>query len=157
MLDNSLPARFVHIDVSDKTAKGIAERVPAPVGKKKTRTVHYNIWRVLTPPPQTIPLAVCDARSVSADDLVEADAIFDLKNEPHWSFEGLVVNYNPNQQWSYFSDMSPEEVLVFKTNDSDLSRAHHVPHSAFDAPDCPPGTLPRASIEMRGIAYWYGD
>lgn len=33
---------------------------------------------------------------------------------------------------------------------------HCVPHSAFDDSTCPPGVPPRASIEMRGTAYWCG-
>ncbi|HKU91015.1 MAG TPA: hypothetical protein VJP84_14580 [Steroidobacteraceae bacterium] len=33
--------------------------------------------------------------------------------------------------------------------------AHCVPHGAFDDPGCPAGVIPRASLEMRGIAYWF--
>jgi hypothetical protein len=48
-----------------------------------------------------------------------------------------------------------DEVLVFKTNDSDPARPHHVPHTAFNDPSCPPGVTPRASLEMRVICYWF--
>jgi len=51
--------------------------------------------------------------------------------------------------------MSADEVLVFKTHDSDHSQPKHVPHAAFNNPASPPGALPRASIEMRAIAYWF--
>jgi hypothetical protein len=51
--------------------------------------------------------------------------------------------------------LSRDEVIIFKTNDSDPAQPHCVPHSAFDDPSCPKGVLPRASIEMRGIAYWF--
>jgi hypothetical protein len=51
--------------------------------------------------------------------------------------------------------MTRDEVWVFVTNDSDPANPHHVPHSAFDDPTCPADALPRASIEMRGIAFWY--
>jgi hypothetical protein len=44
---------------------------------------------------------------------------------------------------------------VFKTNDSDPSRSHCVPHVAVDDHSCPPDAPPRMSIEMRGTAYWY--
>ena len=50
--------------------------------------------------------------------------------------------------------MKRDEALVFKTNDSDPGEPHCVPHSAFDDPTCPDGVAPRASIEMRGTAYW---
>lgn len=152
-LNNSRPARFVHVDVSNATAKIFSDR-SAPAGRDYYRSAHYNIWRVLTPPPQDVPLAVCDARTVSRDDVVLADAIFDMKDAPEWSFEGIVIKYNPAQRWAYFSNMNPDEVMVFKTNDSDPAHPSQVPHSAFNDPGCPGDVTPRASIEMRGIAYW---
>lgn len=153
--DNSYPARFVHVDVSDATAAIFAAQTNTRRDRRVRRYCHYNVWRVLTPPPQDVPLAVCDAQSVSPDDLVKADAIFDTPGVPEWSFEGLVVLFSPQHRWSYFSDMDRDHVLVFKTNDSDRSYAHCVPHVAFDDPTCPAGVEPRTSIEMRGIAYWY--
>jgi hypothetical protein len=156
-LNNSRPARFIHIDISDPTAKTFADRsCPQDAGKPVRRFAHYNVWRVLSPPPQDVPLAVCDARTVSREDLMEADAVFDVPGKPEWSFEGLVVRYSPRHRWSYFSNMTRDEALVFKTNDSDSSQPHHVPHSAFNDPTCPAGVAPRASIEMRAIAYWFG-
>jgi hypothetical protein len=155
-LNNSLPARFIHIDVSDPTAQAFAEQArPKDVDKPIRRFAHYNVWRVLSPPPQDVPLAVCDARSLSPEDLLAADAIFDVPGKPEWSFEGLVVHPNKKHRWFYFSNMTRAEALVFKTNDSDASQPHHVPHSAFNDPTCPTGVAPRASIEMRAIAYWY--
>lgn len=153
-LNNSRPARFVHVDLSDATARVFSDR-SAPPEKEYYRSTHYNVWRVLTPPPQDVPLAVCDARTVAAEDVVLADAIFDMKDAPEWSFEGVVIKFNAAQRWAYFSDMSPDEVIVFKTNDSDPAHPSRVPHSAFNDPNCPPDVTPRASIEMRGIAYWY--
>jgi hypothetical protein len=154
-LNNSRPARFVHIDVSDATARTFAERsAPRPLSQAR-RYAHYNVWRVLSPPPQDVPLAVCDARSVAAEDRVPADAVFDIKDAPRWSFEGLVIRFNPAQRWSYFSAMTPREALVFKTCDSDAAQPHSVPHSAFNDPGCPADAPPRSSVEMRAIAYWW--
>lgn len=154
-LNNSYPARFIHIDVSDPTAAQFAQRSrPKDLTAQVRRFAHYNLWRVLTPPPQDIPLAVCDARSVREIDRMIADAVFDTPGQPEWSFEGLVVHYNAAHRWCYFSNMTIDEVLVFKTNDSDPSQPHDVPHTAFDDPSCPKQVPTRASIEMRGIAYW---
>ncbi len=150
-LFNSRPARFIHIDVADSTAKEFAER-SQPAGAAPRRFAHYNVWRALTPPPQDVPLALCDARSLAGEDLAVADAVFDAT--PEWSFEGLLLRHSARHRWCYFSGMTADEALIFKTNDSDPARAHHVPHSAFDDPSCPPGAPPRASIEMRAIAYW---
>jgi hypothetical protein len=154
-LDNSRPARFAHVDVSDPTAAAFAQRA-APAGRGLARYIHFNIWRALSVPPQDVPLAVCDARSVHAEELIAADAVFDTPGKPEWSFEGIVVAHSPRHRWHWFPDMHRDEALVFKTNDSDRRRAHCVPHVAFNNPLCAPDAAPRVSIEMRAIALWFG-
>lgn len=151
---NSAPARFAHVDVSDPTASAFA-RGSLPDGKSVRRFAHYNVWRVLSAPPQDVPLTLCDAASVAPQDLIAADAIFDEFDKPEWSFEGLVVAHNPAHRWHWFPDMTPDEAIVFKTNDRDPARAHCVPHVAFDNPLAPPDAPARQSIEMRAIAYWF--
>ena len=154
VLDNSRPARFAHVDVSDATAAAFAQRA-APPERALVRFAHYNIWRALSAPPQDVPLAVCDARSVAAADLIAADAVFDSPGKPEWSFEGLVLAHAPAHRWHWFPDMHRDEALIFKTHDSDRARAHCVPHVAFDHPGCPEHAPPRISIEMRALALWF--
>ena len=150
------PVCFVHIDIDDTTASALAERRrPRAGGRCVWRFAHYNIWRALTPPPQDLPLALCDSRSVSPTDLVEADAIMDLPGMPESSYVGLLVRHNPRHSWSHFPDMNRDEVIVFKTHDSERDHPSHVPHAAFSDPTCPAAAEPRASIEMRAIAYWF--
>jgi hypothetical protein len=150
-LNNSKPARFAHVDVSDKTAAVFGTR-GRPEGT--VRQAHFNVWRAISAPPQDVPLAFCDARSVAAEDLISSDAVFDDPVKPHWSFEGLTVAANAAHRWSYFSDMNRDEVVIFTTNDSDPAKPHCVPHCAFDDARVPAETPPRASIEMRAVAYW---
>ena len=153
--DNSRAARLVHIDTSDSTAADFAQ-MAAPKGHTRFRRIaQHNIWRAFSPPPQDVPLAVCDARTVAAADLVPADARFDRDGKIHWTFEALLLRYSPAHRWYFFSDMQRGEVIVFKRHDTDPNEPHHVPHSAFTDPRVPPGTAPRASIEMRTIAYWF--
>jgi hypothetical protein len=154
-LNNSRPARFIHVDVNDETAAAFANR-GAPEGRTIRRFAHFNIWRVITPPPQDVPLCLCDARSIADGDLIEADAVFDEPNAPEWSFTGLVVAHNPAHRWTWFPDMTHDEAIIFKTNDSDPDAPHCVPHSAFDNAEVGPEVEPRGSIEMRAIAYWFG-
>jgi hypothetical protein len=154
-LDNSRPARFVHVDVSDATADVFYARFRPDNGRRVLRSAQYNVWRVMTPPPQDVPLAVCEAGSVAPADFISADAIFDRDGTIAFEFEALLLRHNPTQRWVHFSNMRPDEVLIFKTHDTDPDAAHCVPHGAFDNPDCPDGVLPRASIEMRGSAYWF--
>jgi len=154
---NSIPARFVHIDYSEKRARAMAEQFfPQARGRlaRLGRFAHYNIWRVLSAPPQDVPLAVCNARTVADADLVPALAVFDFPDVPVRTAESLVLRHNPAHRWSYFRDMTPDEALIFVTKESDPQRAHHVPHSAFDDPTCPPAAQPRSSIEIRAVAYY---
>lgn len=152
-LDNSRPARFAHVDISDATAEAFAQRA-TPAGATLRRYVHYNIWRAISAPPQDVPLAVCHARSITSADMIKADAVFDAPGRAEWSFEGIVVAHHPAHRWYWHPNMGRDEALVFKTNDSDAQRAHCVPHVAFDDPSCGPHTPPRASIEMRALALW---
>lgn len=154
-LDNSRPARYVHVDISDETGARFNAQSKAPEGRTIKRIARYNVWRVLTPPPQDVPLAVCESASVAREDLLPAWAMFDRDGEIVFSFEAWVLRYNPNQRWAYFADMTPEEALIFKTHDTDPDHPSHVPHGAFDDPGCPDGVPPRGSVEMRGVAYWY--
>jgi hypothetical protein len=155
-LDNSRPARFAHVDISDRTATQFSAR-SAPADRRVRRSVHFNVWRAISAPPQDVPLALCDARSFVPDDLLPADAVFDRPGEPEWSFEGLVFAHGEGHRWHWFSGLDRNHPIVFKTNDSDPTQPHCVPHVAFDNPDCPAGAPPRASIEMRAIAYWLED
>jgi hypothetical protein len=153
--DNSRAARLVHIDTSAETAAEFAA-MAAPVDEARIRrTAQHNIWRAFSAPPQDVPLAVCDARTVSAGDLVPADANFDRNGVVVRSFEALLLRYNPGHRWMFFSDMQPEEVLVFKRHDTDPGQPHHVPHSAFSDERVPQTHQPRASVEIRTVAYWY--
>lgn len=153
--NNSRPARFVHVDVSDAAAQNFYARSRPDDVRGVRRSAQYNVWRVLTPPPQDVPLALCDARSLAREDFIAADAMFDSAGAIVFSFEAWLLRHNPAQRWAYFSGMRSDEALIFKTHDTDLSVARCVPHGAFDDPGCPEDASPRASIEMRGIAYWF--
>jgi hypothetical protein len=156
-LRNSRPARFVHIDYADARGKALAEQLFASLGDRSwgyRRFAHYNLWRVLTPPPQDVPLAVCDARSLAREDLVPSLAVFDFAGVPERTAESFVLRYNPAHRWCYFRDMTPDEALIFITNESDPARPHHIPHTAFDDPTCPATVPPRSSIEIRVCAFF---
>jgi|SRR5882672_946933 len=154
---NSRPARFTHVDYTERSApvlmKSLLEKA-APDFVPRGRYAGYNVWRVLSDPPQDVPLAICDARSVEAGDLVPGDAIFDAPGAAQWSFEAYLFRYNPAHRWSYYSNMRRDEALVFKAYDSDPGQPQRVPHCAFDDPTCPPDVAPRASIEVRGYAFF---
>jgi hypothetical protein len=150
------PGRFVHIDMSDSIVTEFTERWrPRNDGRTVRRFAYYNTWRVLSPPPQDIPLALCDARSVSPSDLVDADSITDTPGQPESSIVVGVVRHNACHRWSYFPNLSRDEVVLFKSHDSDPRQPRQVAHSAFRDPSCPPGVATRTSIEARLVAFWF--
>ena len=149
------PVPFVHVDVSESTAAQFSVGWRSKEnGRPVRRRAYYNVWRVVTPPPQDTPLAVCDARSVSLSDLVEIDAVTDIPGQPESTLALIMLRYSPEHRWSYYSNMETDEVLVFKSHDSDPDEPCRVPHSAFRNPVCTPGALPRASIDIRAMALW---
>lgn len=154
--DNSHPARFVHVDMSVEAARA-ARDAGAPKDREVLRSVQYNVWRVLSPPPQDVPLALCAFDSIAMDDLIDCDAIFDPPGgAPEWSFGNYLLAASPAHRWYYYPDMHVGEALVFVTSESDPARPLLMPHGAFDNPLAGPDTPPRISLEMRGTAYWLG-
>ena len=150
------PGHFVHTDVSDSMVAGLTEQCrPRNDARTVQRVAYYNIWRVLSPPPQDIPLALCDARTVSPSDLVDSDFIMDDPGKPDSSRVIGLVRHNARHRWSYFSNLSRDEVLVFKSHDSDPHQPRQVPHSACRDSSCPPGSAPRTSVEARVVAFWF--
>lgn len=155
-LVNSLPATFAHIDYSRRSFAEFAARhlddEPDRDALLGGRYAAYNIWRVLTQPPQDFPLAVCAASSMRDSDRMEGEARIDGPGVAEFRFGSSLVRPNPSHRWYWFSGMTPDEALVFKAFDSDPSRVQGCPHTAFQNPD--PRATPRASIEIRAFAYW---
>jgi hypothetical protein len=154
-LMNALPARFAHADNTDSSSAEMVDLIAASVPNldlgNYQRWAMYNMWRAVSPPPQDIPLAVCDARTVGSEDEVTIKSVASERS-------GVVVHdttayrHSSRHRWFYFSDMTRDEVLVFKAHDTDPDRSHRVPHTAFAGPPCPPGTRTRASVEFRALA-----
>lgn len=140
------PAYYVHSDYSPASAEMSRALLPGG-GGGFARLAVYNIWRSVTPPPQSRPLAVCDVTSLQPGDAQESQVVMGYNTGDIEFFTQL---YRPRDahRWFYFSDMAPDEVLVFKCFDSDPGRASFVPHCAFRDPGQPEGAA-RMSIEAR--------
>lgn len=155
-LANAKPARYVHGDVTDVSGPDLAEGMVRGTSgielDELSRWAMYNVWRAITPPPQDFPLAVCDARTIAPHDELAVTAITAVRGFGELAFPTAGYLPNPGHRWCWFRDMTPEEVLVFKTHDTDPARAHRVAHTAFTDPTCPPGVPTRASVEIRALA-----
>jgi hypothetical protein len=153
--DNSHPARFVHVDMAKEDAAAMRAKT-APAGQTIVRSAQYNVWRSLAGGTQDVPLGLCDCTSVAREDLLDCQAIFDpLDGSPEWGFANYLLAENPAHRWFYYSDMTRDEAIVFKTSESDPDRAQLMPHGAFDNPLAGPDAPPRVSLEMRGTCYWF--
>jgi hypothetical protein len=137
----------VHNDYSEASGQKRFEIVTLDhkVRSQEQRFAIVNIWRSIRGKVMDTPLAVCDARTISAKDLVITDILY-----PDRSGEIYLVQQSSRHQWAYFSEMDSHEALVFKQYDSQVSGvARFTPHSAFDLPDIPPDAPLRESIEIR--------
>ena len=147
-------ARFLHLDYSAASAPVFLAGTLGfdPDEAARYRRVHVvNTWRSITPPPQDVPLAVCDMRSSSLDDLVTADANYEAEQAAA-RFEISLVRHSSAHRWWYFSSMEPHELLLFKGWDLSPDPTPSVLHGAFVDPSCPPDAPLRISIEARGFA-----
>jgi hypothetical protein len=155
-LANAKPARYPHADNTDSSATGLVELIAAFVDdldlEHFSRYALYNMWRAVSAPPQDFPLAVCDARTVAADDEVTITAITEERGAGVIRHDTTGYAYNAAHRWHYYPDMTRDEVIMFKAHDTDERRSGRVPHTAFTDPTCPEGLNTRASVEMRGLA-----
>src|SRR5262249_17063797 len=109
-----------------------------------------NVWRPIRGPLEDAPLALADAQSVAAEDLVATDLLYKDRTGETYN-----VRHNPPHRWFYGPAMSRDEVLLFRSYDSaEDGRARFVPHAAFEDPTEPINALPRESIELRVLAFY---
>jgi hypothetical protein len=161
------PAAEAHVDFTQRSAERIAEaryRKAHPGGPGYDRFIAFSLWRALSPPPQDMPLALCEGRSVRDDEgthntkvdvneIPTGDALFaPIEGEENMT-AATIFHYSPEHRWWYFPDMEPEEVIFIKFYDSDHRTAWRCPHTAFRDSTRPEGRQ-RRSIEFRAIAYF---
>lgn len=109
-----------------------------------------QVWRAIRNPIESDPLGICDARTLSPEDLVVSE-----RRYPNRVGQTYQIAHNPKHEWYYFPRMARDEALVFKVFDSATDgRARFTAHSAFADPTSPANAAPRESIEMRTIAFF---
>ena len=146
------PSMFVHNDYTAKSGiaclkENLGDEAEALI---KRRFQIINVWRPLVDPVQNWPLAMCDARNIETTDQVDTE-----RRSPTHVGEILMATFNPQHRWFYFPEMRTDEVLVFKTFDSeDCDRKANSIHTSFDLPDAPANTPPRESFETRAFVFY---
>lgn len=161
------PAGEAHVDLDTQTAEALAERMYStefPDGPGYKRFLITSYWRTFSPPPQDVPLALCDGRtSIGGDEksnelmivdrIPEGEALVGPIERTHGRIAASIFSHNPAMRWWYFSNMQADDILLFKFHDSDHSRTWRCPHTAFHDPSFPDANV-RESIEVRSVAFW---
>jgi len=131
------PAHIVHGDYTLTSAPDRLKQLTRPPGKNDTlskllksnsllpeelvdetlstgRFAIINLWRnIISDPVEVNPLALCDAETVSVEDLV----VFEI----HYSDrigENYFAKYNDKHKWYYYPKMNKNEALLIKQWDS---------------------------------------
>ena len=145
------PSRQVH---NDHTVNSAPRRVRDHLGAEAEELLKHrfgivNVWRPVRGPVLDSPLALCDARTFTDDDLIASDLVY-----AHVRGETSRVEYNPAHRWYYFSQMQPDEALLIRIHDSAKDgRARLSFHTSFENP-LTPGAPPRESIEARALVFF---
>jgi hypothetical protein len=146
------PAKFVHNDYSFKSApRRVRDHLPEEADRLlRNRFAEINVWRAIRGPIESSPLALCDARSLRAEDIVPVDLVYRERVG-----ETLGFLYNPKHRWFYFPRMERNEAILLKCYDSrDDGRARFTAHTSFEDPNSPSNAAPRESIEVRALVFW---
>ncbi len=151
------PAGRVHVDYTvnsgPRRAREIlgGEEVDRILGAGG-RIAQVNVWRPIRGPVKRAPLALADARSVEAADLVATDQVF-----PDRVGEIYHLAHSASQRWYWAPLIERDEVLLIKGWDSlEDGRARFTPHSAFALPGQTDATPARESIEVRAYLVFEG-
>jgi len=124
--------------------------------EQAARIVVLQFWRNLGPARMDLPIAFCDARTVRLDD-ARPLAVRDYAGAGGPDFEALAIlaPSDPDRhRWYAFPELGREEVVAFRTYDTELVASgapYFTPHSAFRDPTVPLGSPARSSIELRAI------
>jgi hypothetical protein len=161
------PAGEAHVDYNELTGKRAAARVYGqafPDGPGYKRYICFSLWRTFSPGPQDWPLAVCDGRTVNdaetasntlfvVDEFPVGEALTAPVEGEDQMIAATIFRHRPAHRWWYFANMAPDDVLLFKFQDSDHSVTWRCPHTAFHDTSFPDARI-RESIEVRGVAYF---
>ena len=146
------PVLSVHNDYTEWSGpQRVRELLPDQADELlKRRFAIVQVWRAIARPIESNPLAIADARSIEARDLIATE-----RRYPHRVGETYRLAWNPRHEWFYFPRMRRDEALVFKVYDSEKDgRARFTAHTSFADPTTPPGAPPRQSIEARTLAFF---
>ncbi len=152
------PADRVHVDYTPLSGPVRARDAMGGddydrVMKNGGRVVQINVWRPISGPVKRTPLALADAQSIKAEEMLATDQIF-----PDRVGEIYQVAHSPDQIWYWAPQMERDEILLIKGWDSEEDdQTRYSAHGAFRLPGQNPEDPPRESIETRTYVIFDGN
>lgn len=146
------PVMLVHCDYTAESAPlRVKQLLPDEAETLLSRRVaFFNIWKPIHRVVEERPLAMCDVTSTSKEDFFKLYLRYRERDG-----ENYVMRYKKEHKWWYFPKMTPEQVILLKTYDSEVDgRARFVGHSAFEDPNSRSDAPIRESVEIRTIAFF---
>ena len=146
------PVMLVHCDYTSESGP---LRVRQLLGDEaddllSRRVAFINVWKPIHHKVEERPLVMCDVTSTEPNDFFKLHLRYRDRNG-----ENYVMRHSSSHKWYYFPKMTPEQLLLLKTFDSETDgRARFVGHSAFEDPTTKPDAPMRESIEVRTIAFF---
>ena len=155
------PVASAHVDYTLSSAPDRSIEILEKANKShyvRRRLALINAWRPIIGPAEDFPLALCDVRTVQADDLVQTHIHHFSESDPdtpRHSGQIYSLRHNLSHKWYYFSAMQPDEVLLLRNWDSTADKkSDYTPHTGFKNNLAPEGTIPRESIEIRALVVY---
>ena len=148
-LETAAPAaRFIHFDQPRQEYAAQAKVKAASCGYSMGRAAVFNVWKPISRPPQSAPLALCDQRDIAVEDHVRGVTV---ENDAEAPYIGLAAPSAPYPIY-YAPDMAISESIVFLAANFDPAAPLGVPHTAITPPGGSDGLVPRSSVELRVLA-----
>ena len=160
IIDDRIPASFAHIDyLSDFVIDQVAveAKVDGFPDITFSRMIVMQTWRAVSDPPQDVPLAICDRRTLDRTDISPRKGVLSPENSgklPDPVFYVGGIHFNPKQRWCYYPSMRKDEVLLFTGYDTANPDHGMVAHAAFDNRAHHSNAHPRESFEARFYVYY---
>ena len=144
------PVMLVHCDY---TAESGPVRVKQLLGDEadellSKRVAFINVWKPVRGVVKERPLAMCDIKSAPKEDFFKLYLRYRERTG-----ENYVMRHQDAHKWWYFPEITPEQVILLKTYDSE-GPARFVGHSAFEDPTTPADAPARESVEIRTICFF---
>lgn len=160
----SQPASTLHIDNNHETAMSHLQRELGDEEAQSTvdrykRWAIINVWRPIEVPVQRWPLLLVNHSRVPGGMSFEehTERIYRVNDPKYYKSHDNFLKPHPRYSFWYASNLTPDEVIVFKDYDSRKDRLRGTPHGGFQDDATPVDAPARKSIEVRLFAFYDHD